>query len=172
MDAQVGTRVDAQMDAWVRHMAGQPALPYPNPISTRLLVRVSKIPRCTVPLPAPITLAQQVHQHPQHPHAYARDAVVGRGCEISGSRQQGGRQIQNRCTTGWPALAAPHVSPVSYHVAPIAPVTYHGIASWAAITAVARPQTSHAGAILGSPRCRAGRIKSHFADYHVLHPRR
>jgi hypothetical protein len=107
MDAQVGTQVDAQMDAWVRHMAGQPALPHPNPTSSQLLVRVSKIPRCTVPHPAFVALARQVHQHPQHPHAYARDAVVGPGCEISESSQQGGRQIQERCTTGWPALAAP-----------------------------------------------------------------
>lgn len=73
---------------------------------------------------------------------------------------------------------SPPVSPVSPHVlAPIAPgvaspVMSHGNASWGTMTAIPSPQPSHAGAILGSPRCRAGHIKSHFAGYHVLHSRR
>ncbi|TFA99089.1 hypothetical protein CCMA1212_009240 [Trichoderma ghanense] len=64
------------------------------------------------------------------------------------------------------------VSPVSFHVAPHNPVTHQGNASWTAITALPRPQPSHAGAILGGPRCRAGQIKSHFAGDHGLHSRR
>ncbi|KAL7816659.1 hypothetical protein V8C26DRAFT_86924 [Trichoderma gracile] len=155
MDAQVGTQADAQMEAWVwvRHLAGQPALPHPNPISSRLLVRVSKIPRRTVPHPALVALAQQVHQHPQHPHAYARDAVVGPGCEISesseGRRAADPEAMHNRMACACsPSLSG--LSPCNPH----SPVMYHGDASgesWGTLTARSSPQPSHAGAMLGSP---------------------
>ncbi|KAK4077525.1 uncharacterized protein Triagg1_3857 [Trichoderma aggressivum f. europaeum] len=166
---QTGAHVGAQMNAWMGSTTWlasdrTTAAATPNPISSRhpIYIGASK--------------STNIHRHPP---AHAGDAVAGRGIEISDSSQPAGwqRDPEAMQEDGSPALAAPqplHPLPM-YHPAagPMRPHTaswWNG--SWAAITAFPRAQPSYAGALLGRPRRRAGHIKSHFAGWRVLHPRR
>lgn len=176
----MGTQVGAQVNAWMDSTHGWTLTVHRrNPISSRHLVRVSKIQTCAVPLPALIALAHQVHKHPQTSTCPCwrcssrpghRDQRIQPARRVAARSRCHARGCQPCACSPQPLHPLPMYHPAAGPMRPHPASWANG--SWAAITAFHRAQPSYAGALLGRSRRRAGHIKSHFAGCHVLHPRR